>query len=80
MLNLKWKDIDFENRILYIVKNKDGKPSKIELNHTVIDTLNKIKRCPKSEYVFCDSDGNKYFGVRKSFNTALQKAGQKTAT
>ncbi|MFQ5867890.1 MAG: tyrosine-type recombinase/integrase [bacterium] len=79
ILNLKWKDIDFENRILYIIKNEDGKASKVKLNHTAIDTLNKIKRHPKSEYVFCDSEGNKYFSVRKSFNTALQKAGQKTA-
>jgi len=80
MLNLKWKDIDFENRILYIIKNKHSQPSKIELNDTAIHTLNKIKRHPKSEYVFCDSEGNKYFSVRKSFNIALQKAGQKTAT
>jgi len=67
--------LTFENRILYIIKTKSGKPRKVELNHTAIDTLNKIKRHPKSEYVFCDSEGNKYFTVRKSFNNALKKAG-----
>jgi len=64
---------------LYIIKNRDGQPSKIKLNHTAIDTLNKIKRHPKSQYVSCDSEGNKYFSVKKSFNTALKKSRAKNS-
>jgi integrase len=80
LLNLEWKDIDFENQNIrvdnkgnYHVKNYE--PRLIPMNQEVYDTLRMIPRHPTSSYVFCDKQGNKYGDVKKAFKAALRRAG-----
>lgn len=75
LLNTKWPAVNLDKEILYVPKSKSGKAREIPLSNTAFETLKGIKRHPQSEYVFCDSKGNKYSNVRKSFETAMKKAG-----
>ena len=45
------------------------------MNETVQKTIIGVLKNPESQYVFCNKDGEPYGNVRKSFFTALNKAG-----
>ena len=47
----------------------------IPINETLNQLLQSLPRHIKSDYVFCDKDGKPYGEIRRSFNTALRKAG-----
>lgn len=53
ILNLRWKDIDFDMHYIYIKESKTGMTRKIPMNPLVEKTLRNIDR--KSELVFCSS-------------------------
>jgi len=77
IVNLKWDDVDFRNRILYIETTKNGEKREVAMNDYLTETLKSIKRNDVSLYVFCDKEGKPYYDFRKSFATALEKAGIK---
>jgi len=77
IVNIKSHDIDFMNRIIYIENPKNGKKRDVPMNDYLTGTLKSIKRIYPGPYVFCNKDGNPCCDFRKSFATALQKAGIK---
>ena len=74
---LKWDDIDFRNRVIYIGNTKNGEKREVPMNDYLTEALKSIRRNDKSPYVFCDEKGKPYYGFHKSFATALKKAGIK---
>lgn len=75
ILELKWKNIDIERGIIYLLETKNGERREVIINNTVKRTLIAVLKHPFSPYVFCEEDGKPYANVRKSFFTALKKAG-----
>lgn len=72
--NLKWRDIDFQNGCICITEQKNGEKDYLPLNEPARQALIAVPKHPSSPYVFCKKDGSTY-NVRKSFATALKKAG-----
>jgi len=73
ILNLKWNDVDFENRFLFIKETKSNVMRKIPMNDLVIKTLKSIET--KSEFVFTSiKTGGCFKTVYNSFKTACQGA------
>ncbi len=77
ILNLKWKDVDFSKRMIYLLDTKNGEKREVYINDIVYSTLLGVKRNPDSPYVFCKKNGKPYGNVRKSFAAALKNAGVK---
>lgn len=75
ILGLKWHDIDFRRDIIYLFRTKNDERREIPMNETVKTALIKVRKHPESPYVFCDKNGRPFYNVRKSFSTALKKAG-----
>jgi integrase len=73
ILRLMWKDIDLERGLICLVEMKMGKTRNIVLNKDMITLLQGLP--VKGEYVFPGKDGTPFKDVRKSFQTALIKAG-----
>jgi len=75
ILNLKWVDIDLQQRIAYLLDTKNGERREVFLNEVAVDTLRKLTHHATSEYVFCKAGGLKYNDIRGYFETALKKCG-----
>lgn len=75
ILNLKWHDIDFQRGIIYILDSKNNEKREIPMNEVVKKTLVGVRKHPDSSYIFCNKDGRPYGDVKRSFLTALKKAG-----
>jgi integrase len=73
ILNLKWKDIDLERGLIRITEQKISKVRNIVLNNDMRILLHSLP--VKGEYVFPGKNGNPYKDLKKSFQTALIKAG-----
>lgn len=74
--NLRWRDVDFERGIMYIDKNKEGKPKIVAIHQDNYKILSLLPRL--SEWVFCDERGHqlKQFGkVRIEFYRVRKKLG-----
>ena len=72
ILYLRWKQI--RNGFIYLNKTKTSESRQIPVNETLNTLFQSLPRHLKSDYIFCNKDG-KPFEVRRSFNTALKKAG-----
>ncbi len=84
IFSLKWENVDFENRQIYIepTYTKTKKVYKIPLNDTAYNLLLELYKNRKPHgYVFTNSRGEPYSvdhkGYRKVFKTACKKAGLK---
>jgi len=75
MLNLKWKDVDLERRIIYLLDTKNSEKREVFLNETAVNTLRALTHHPTSEYVFCKANGSKYNDIKGYFGAALKKCG-----
>ncbi|MDD5431664.1 MAG: site-specific integrase [Candidatus Omnitrophica bacterium] len=75
ILNLKWHDIDFKRDIIYLLKTKNNSKREIPMNEAAKTALIKVKKHVDSPYIFCGKDGRPLQNIRKSFFTALEKAG-----
>jgi integrase len=73
ILKLKWEDVDLDQKIIFVRNTKNNEVREIPLNNLLTNTLSSIKFT--LPYVFCNEDGKPYGSVRKSFDTALKKAG-----
>ncbi len=73
VLSLKWSQI--RNGFIYLIKTKTDEARQIPLNDTLRELFPSIPRHIKSDYVFCDKNGSPYKDVRRSFKTAVEKAG-----
>jgi integrase len=75
ILGLKWQNIHFEGKYIFIEYSKSGKTRQIPMNDLIIETLKNIPRV--SEFVFYNSKKNKnvsLFAVRDAFLRACEKA------
>jgi len=75
ILNLKWHDVDFKRDIIYLYQTKNNERREVAMNEIVKTELIRVRKHPKSPYIFCNKDGKPYGNVRKSFFTALKKSG-----
>jgi len=75
IFNLKWNDIDFRKRIIYVLETKNNEVRKIPMNDITFRTLLQVRKNPHSPCVFCKSHGEPYKDIRGGFRTALGRAG-----
>jgi integrase len=77
LLTLKWSDIDYENNLLH-VRAEIAKYNKDRYIDLGIHALTVLRALPKrGEYVFCDKKGNPFKNFRRSFQSAIIRAGLK---
>ena len=82
VLNLKWKDCNFEQRKIYVPKTKTGKKEK-PMNQIVYGTLVAWPKHPTSDYIFCHPidtphagfSGKPFRSIKTAWNKAIEKAG-----
>jgi integrase len=78
ILSLEWeKHIDLKHVFILLDVTKNGERREIPINRTLRDTLKQVVRHISSPYVFVDANGNRYKDIRRSFKSALRKAGIK---
>jgi integrase len=75
ILNLKWEDIDFKRRIIFVKDTKNSQWGELPMNATLTRALTSIERRSDSPYVFSGKAGKPFTNVRKSFDSALRRAG-----
>ena len=75
ILTLQWKNINFEQGIIYLLHTKNGERREVLMNDIVKKTLIAVAKHPDSPYIFCHNDGKPYLNVRKSFDATLKKCG-----
>lgn len=75
ILGLKWHDCDFRHNIIYLYNTKNGEKREVPMNEQVRTTLIKVRKHLESPYIFCNKAGKPYGDIKKSFLTALDKAG-----
>lgn len=75
LLGLKWEQI--RNGFIYLTETKGGKARQIPVNDRLALVLKELrhKNQLKSPYVFCDSQGRRFYEVKRSFASACKKAG-----
>ena len=73
ILNLKWKDVDLERGIIYVRENKQNHHQVKMVNGDLIDLFMKLP--VKGDYLFHDEEGKALRDVKRSFQTALRRAG-----
>ena len=77
ILNLKWHDVDFKRDVISLLETKSDEKREVPMNEAVKDALIKVRKNPKSPYIFCYKNGEQVKDIRKSFWTALKKSGIK---
>lgn len=76
ILSLKWDNVDLKHGFILLDITKNGERREIPINDTLRDVLQGITRRLDISYVFYDSiTGKHYKDVKRSFNTALRRAG-----
>lgn len=76
-MSLKWRDLDFESRIIHLAESKNGEKAEIPLNNDAKNALIAVKKQPDSPYIFCREDGVPSVHVRGGLERALAKVGIK---
>lgn len=76
ILSLKWESVDLRHNRILLERTRNGKRREIPINDTLRKTLQGITRRLDIPFVFFDAVTEKpYKDVKRSFNTALRKAG-----
>ncbi|NTV28734.1 MAG: site-specific integrase [Candidatus Omnitrophica bacterium] len=75
IFNLRWDDVDFNLRMIQLLKTKNNKIRNIPMNESVYYTLKALKEQSEDEQVFPGRNGPAITYVTKSFATALRKSG-----
>ena len=75
LLSLKWEQI--RNGFIYLTETKSGKARQIPINDRLAEVFREVRRGNqlKSPYVFCDSQGRRFYEVKRSFVSACRRAG-----
>lgn len=73
ILNLKWKDVDLEHGMIYVRENKQNRLQVKMVNDDLMDILMKLP--VKGDYLFHDGEGKPIKDVKRTFQTALRRAG-----
>ncbi len=73
ILNLKWEDLDFGQKIIFVKNTKNGEMREIPMAEAV---FNELKSWPhRTTYVFCDSDGTRITSIKGAYSSAVKRAG-----
>jgi integrase len=80
LLNLKWANIDFSNRIITVENTKSGYNRKIPMSDKLTEILDRVRKENHSDFVFSDEKGKSYKSFRTSWEKALKKAGIENLT
>jgi len=75
ILNLKWSQVDLKHGFILLDITKNGERREIPIDNTLTMMFNSMLRGFESKYVFTGKDGDPYKSVKRSFSTALKKAG-----
>ena len=75
ILNLKWSQVDIKHEFILLDITKNGERREIPIDNTLTMMFNNMLRGFESKYVFAGKDGDPYKSVKRSFSTALKKAG-----
>ena len=74
ILNLKWRDVDFDTGFITILNSKSGEKREIPISNTLAESLRNVIRHIGSEYVFNNKYGKPVKDIRGSFKKALKLA------
>ena len=75
IINLKWSNIDFDNKFIELLQTKSGKARKIPISDKLMIELCKLKEQKLSEYVFTNPyTKTRYVSIHKGFGEVLKKA------
>ncbi len=81
ILSLEWeKNVDLKHGFILLSDTKNGERREIPINLTMRETLQRLVRRIDSPYVFVDGEGKRFGDVKKSFKSALRRAGIKDFT
>ena len=73
IFNMKWGNIDFATRNIYLLDTKSGKSREIPISDKLYSVLQSIPRV--SEYVFVNPSTNKpYVDIKRAFNQVKKQA------
>ena len=80
ILKMQWRDIDFENRLIFLPETKNGTPRYVPISDRLRESLQRLPRRVRSDYVFAGAPGKgkegiPFHDVRTSFKKACEKAG-----
>lgn len=75
ILNLKWQDIDMQNRMIIIKRTKNNEMRMIPINNILHNALNSNDLRSNSQYVFANKNGEKFGDIKTGFRAALRRAG-----
>ena len=73
--NLRWPNVDLDNRVITVEGTKNGKVRKIPMNARLTEALSGAKKMSKGEYVFESERGRPYKSFRTAWDNVLRKAG-----
>lgn len=73
--NLKWINVNLENRTILVTQTKTDQNRTIPINDFLLETLERINKL--GEYVWGHEDGHPFGSVKKSFATLLRRSGIK---
>jgi len=76
VLGIKWEDIRGDFITLKGENTKSAKARQIPINEELAEVLREVRRVNglKSEYVFCNDQGQRFHDVRSSFDKVLRRA------
>lgn len=75
LLSLPWKNVDLDKNILWVEDGKGGDQRRIPINETVKAEFLKLLDKKKGDFVFHDRYGREYRDIKKSFHSAVERAG-----
>ncbi len=77
ILNLKWADVDFTNRIITVQESKSGKKRMLPMDDTLCETLGVLPARFQRGYVFPSpvKAGQPCYDFKRQFGKAVKKAG-----
>ena len=77
ILNLEWRDIDFDNKLAFLKETKNGRPRSISLSEPVLDELKKLHQTRQQlkPLVFASKTAFGRIDIKKAWQTALHNAG-----
>lgn len=75
IFDLKWKNVDFRNRLIRVIETKNNESRIIPMNDAVYEVLKEQKKTSKTELVFANKWGKRYDTIKTGFQSELKRAG-----
>lgn len=75
---LRWEDVDFGDGYIFVKETKNNESRAIPIDAQLMDTLLKLQKNSKSQYVFTTHEGKHYTSNtawKRAWSTALRRSG-----